>query len=51
MPCLDVNTNPRNAIINTRAFSDDPELVCRLGLPMLRAQIDALVADLEGDQA
>jgi len=41
MPCLDVNSNPRNAIINTRAFSDDAELVCRLGLPMLRAQIDA----------
>jgi len=30
-PVLDVNTSPRNPIINTRAFSDDPALVARLG--------------------
>jgi beta-N-acetylhexosaminidase len=30
-PVLDVNTNPRNPIINTRAFGDDPALVARLG--------------------
>lgn len=35
-PCLDVNTNPDNPIINTRAFGDDPELVAELGLAMLR---------------
>ncbi len=40
-PCLDVNTNPANPIINTRAFGDDPELVCELGLAMLRGIVDA----------
>ncbi len=41
LPCLDVNTNPANPIINTRAISDDAELVTELGLPLLRAQKDA----------
>ncbi len=27
MPTADVNTDPRNPIINTRAFSDDPQVV------------------------
>ena len=40
-PCLDVNTNPANPIINTRAFGDDPELVTELGLAMLEGIRDA----------
>jgi beta-N-acetylhexosaminidase len=30
-PVLDVNSNPLNPIINTRAFGEDPEQVARLG--------------------
>lgn len=30
-PTLDVNTNPRNKIINIRSFSDNPEIVYRFG--------------------
>ncbi|RIK69512.1 hypothetical protein DCC62_23795, partial [candidate division KSB1 bacterium] len=30
-PVLDINNNPRNPIINTRSFGEDPELVARLG--------------------
>ena len=30
-PVLDVNSNPENPIINTRAFGEDPERVARLG--------------------
>jgi len=30
-PVLDVNTEPKNPIINVRAFSDDPAVVSRLG--------------------
>ena len=41
MPVLDVNTNPANPIINTRALSDDAGLVTQLGLEMLRGTIDA----------
>lgn len=41
MPCLDVNTNPANPIINTRAISDDAGLVTEIGLATLRAQKDA----------
>lgn len=40
-PVLDVNTNPANPIINTRAFGDDPKLVTELGLAMLQGIIDA----------
>jgi beta-N-acetylhexosaminidase len=29
---LDVNTNPANPVIGTRAFSDDPEIVARCGV-------------------
>lgn len=28
-PCLDVNSNPNNPIINERAFSDNPKDVCK----------------------
>jgi beta-glucosidase-like glycosyl hydrolase/CubicO group peptidase (beta-lactamase class C family) len=31
-PVLDVNSNPDNPIINTRAFGEDPEEVARLGV-------------------
>ncbi|WP_035415695.1 glycoside hydrolase family 3 protein [Ferrimonas kyonanensis] len=30
-PCVDVNNNPDNPVINVRAFGDDPDLVARLG--------------------
>jgi beta-glucosidase-like glycosyl hydrolase len=30
-PVLDINTEPKNPIINVRAFSDDPAVVSRLG--------------------
>jgi beta-glucosidase-like glycosyl hydrolase len=35
-PVLDVNTNPENPIISTRAFSDNPEEVSALGESMIR---------------
>lgn len=34
-PVLDVNINPANPIINTRAFGGDPDLVGRLGIAFL----------------
>ncbi len=34
-PVVDVNSNPRNPIIGTRAFGSDPELVIRLGQSLL----------------
>lgn len=40
LPVLDVNTNPANPIINTRALSDDPALVTALGLAMLQGVMD-----------
>jgi beta-N-acetylhexosaminidase len=36
IPCMDVDTNPGNPIINNRSFGDDPELVGRLGAAMIR---------------
>ncbi len=35
-PVLDVNSNPRNPIINTRSFGEDPALVSRLGAALIR---------------
>lgn len=35
-PVLDVNSNPENPIINTRAFGEDPETVGRLGAAFIR---------------
>ena len=29
-PVVDVNNNPRNPVINTRSYGEDPELVGRL---------------------
>ncbi len=35
-PVLDVNTNPENAVIDTRSFGDSPERVGRLGAAYIR---------------
>ncbi|HXX58549.1 MAG TPA: glycoside hydrolase family 3 N-terminal domain-containing protein [Thermodesulfovibrionales bacterium] len=35
-PVLDINTNPKNPIIATRAFGEDPETVSFIGCEMLR---------------
>ena len=35
-PVMDVNSNPENPIINTRAFGEDPEEVARLGTAFIR---------------
>jgi len=35
-PVVDVDTNPRNPIIGDRAFSDDPDLVGRLGVALIQ---------------
>jgi beta-N-acetylhexosaminidase len=40
-PVLDVNNNPANPIINTRAFSDNPEMVANWGAAFIRAAQDA----------
>lgn len=41
LPVLDVNTNPDNPIINTRAFGDCEKLVTELGMAALRGVMDA----------
>ena len=44
-PVMDVNNNPDNPIINFRSYSDDPELVARMGSAFIRgAQEHGLVA-------
>lgn len=44
-PALDVNVNPRNAVIGIRAFGDDPTLVGELGAAMLHAmQAEGVIA-------
>ena len=35
-PVCDVNNNPRNPVIGTRSFGDDPELVASLSAAMIR---------------
>ena len=40
-PVLDVNTNPANPIIGTRAAGDDPQKVARLGAVSMRAFLEA----------
>ena len=35
-PVVDVNNNPRNPVINTRAFGESPELVSALGAAYIR---------------
>lgn len=39
-PVLDVNMDPMNPIIGSRAFSDDPDTVIRYGIPMLQGMQD-----------
>lgn len=39
-PVLDVNTNPKNPIISTRAFSDEPGEVSALGETMIKALME-----------
>lgn len=40
-PVIDINNNPTNPIINTRAFGDDPEQVSKWGAAFIRAAQDA----------
>jgi len=35
-PVVDVNDNPRNPVINTRSFGEDPSVVARLGAAYVR---------------
>ncbi|WP_051216038.1 glycoside hydrolase family 3 protein [Ferrimonas futtsuensis] len=35
-PCIDVNNNPDNPVINVRAYGDHPQLVARLGLAQVQ---------------
>ena len=35
-PVVDVNNNPRNPVINTRSYGEDPELVGKLGAAYIR---------------
>jgi beta-N-acetylhexosaminidase len=35
-PVMDVNNNPRNPVINTRSYGEDPALVARLGSAYVR---------------
>ncbi|MHC4393772.1 MAG: glycoside hydrolase family 3 N-terminal domain-containing protein, partial [Planctomycetota bacterium] len=35
-PCIDLNTDPENPIINVRAFGDDPQVVARLSAAWVR---------------
>lgn len=39
-PVLDVNVDPRNPVINTRAFGEDPALVAALGSAVVRGLQD-----------
>ncbi len=39
-PCVDVDTNPENPVIGDRSFGDDPDLVGRLGVAMIRGLQD-----------
>ena len=39
-PVMDVDTNPKNPVIGDRSFGDDPDLVGRLGVAMIRGLQD-----------
>jgi len=43
-PVLDINHNPRNPVINVRAFGDDPALVAVLGTAFITGQEEAGLA-------
>lgn len=40
-PVMDVNNNPGNPVIGSRSFSEDPQLVARLGSALIRGMQDA----------
>jgi beta-N-acetylhexosaminidase len=47
-PIVDVNNNPRNPVINTRAFGEDPDAVGRLGAAYVRGLQDGgMIATLK----
>jgi beta-N-acetylhexosaminidase len=47
-PVVDVNNNPRNPVINTRSYGEDPALVARLGSAYVRGLQDAgMIATLK----
>jgi len=39
-PVLDVNNNPKNPVINTRSYGEDPQQVARFGAAMVRGLQD-----------
>lgn len=39
-PVLDVNNNPGNPVINTRSYSEDPELAARMGVAFIHGLQD-----------
>ncbi len=39
-PTIDINNNPRNPVINTRAYGDDPALVTDMGAAFARGTAD-----------
>lgn len=43
-PCIDVNNNPDNPVINVRSYSDSPELVSELGAAAVQGYQAARVA-------
>ena len=43
-PVCDVNSNPRNPVIGTRSFGEDPKLVARLGAALIRGLQSAGIA-------
>ncbi|MDQ3070340.1 MAG: glycoside hydrolase family 3 protein [Acidobacteriota bacterium] len=47
-PVVDVNNNPRNPVINTRAFGESPDVVGRLGAAYVRGlQAGGMIATLK----
>lgn len=47
-PVLDININPNNAAIGTRAFGDDPALVSEMGMAMIKGlQSTGVIATLK----
>jgi len=47
-PVVDVNNNPRNPVINTRSYGEDPALVAKLGSAYVRGLQDAgMIATLK----
>ncbi len=40
-PVMDVNSNPNNPVIGNRSFSDDPDVVSKMGIAMMNGLKDA----------